>query len=138
MSGHGVATSRPQGSFSFYVSAYRSDLILPASELADAVTIAGPKGPAVMRRVGGADLESDVFFDGMGYAGKELPPAAEWVRTQVGAGATRTLLPGVFLPWNKDDETSVSDVVAARQSATPTPKCLVQLLSAVTPSAIYP
>jgi len=114
MTGHGVPTSRPQGSFSFYISAYRSDLILPASELADAVTIAGPKGPAAMRRVRGAGLESDVLFDGMGYAGKELPPAAEWVRTQLESGATRTLLPGVFLPWDKDDETSVSDVVAAQ------------------------
>ena len=37
MNGHGIETRTAEGSFSFYVTAHRSDLILPASELADAV-----------------------------------------------------------------------------------------------------
>lgn len=114
MNGHGIETSTPAGSFSFYVTAHRSDLILPASQLADAVTVAGPKGPAEVRRLHGSDLEGSLLFDGMGYAGKELPPPEEWVQTQLAAGARRTLLPGAYVPWDKHDVSALPAAVACQ------------------------
>jgi hypothetical protein len=74
-----------------------------AADLADALTVAGPKGPTTIRRLRESGFHVPVLFDGCGYAGKELPGAPAWVALQIEARADRLLLPGVYVPWDKDD-----------------------------------
>lgn len=72
-----------------------------AAQLAGALTIAGPAGPGMVHRLRALGVNAPVFFDGLGYAGKELPPPEEWVRTQRQVGeTTQALLPGVFVHWD--------------------------------------
>ena len=93
-------TSRP--SFSFYVPADRLERIKQAATFGDALTVAGPKGPDIVRRLRDCGFEKPVLFDGLGYAGKELPAPDRWVAAQANAGADRALLPGAFVPWDKE------------------------------------
>lgn len=79
-------------------------LLFKSADLVDALTIAGPKGPPTVRRLRDSGFEAPVLFDGGGYAGKDLPPAEAWVGAQVSAGADRSLLPGVYVPWDKNDD----------------------------------
>ena len=92
-------------SFSFYVPASKPQVAALAASLADGLTVAGPKGPNAVRKLRASGLDTPVLFDGLGYAGRELPPAEQWVREQVAAGADRALLPGIFVPWDKDNDT---------------------------------
>jgi hypothetical protein len=105
----GSATSTP--SFSFYVMASRVDLIRGASRFGDAVTVAGPSGPQVVKKLRSTGFEKAVLFDGLGYAGKGLPPVDRWVAAQLSAGADRALLPGTFVSWDKADPTSIEALV---------------------------
>jgi len=99
-------------SFSFYLPP-TSKYLHAAAPLADALTIAGPKGPAAIRKLRDEGFASAVLFDGVGYGGRDLPPAAVWVEEQRRAGADRELLPGVFLPWDKEDFTTASTLISS-------------------------
>lgn len=100
----------PRPTFSFYVPASRSGrnphIVGAAADLVGAVTVAGTKGPEFIRRQRDLGLDCSVLFDGMGYAGTDVPAPADWVATQRAAGATRSLLPGVFLDWDQYDNTA--------------------------------
>ena len=91
-------------------------LLKRSVELVDALTVTGRRGPAEIRRLRGGGFSVPVLFDGCGYAGEDLPPPAEWVGLQLEAGADRLLLPGVFAPWDKDDNTELM-LLAKEQSS---------------------
>lgn len=102
-------------SFSWYVPPSHK-LLQKGAELADAITVAGPKGPSEIRKRRDSGFVAPVLFDGTGYKGTELPSPAAWVAAQRDAGADRALLPGVFVPWEKDDDGVLVDAV--RREAT--------------------
>jgi len=114
MSGH-TGETRQQitmlPSFSLYVTATNVGLIKQAAEFGDSITIAGPKGPETISRLRAAGFAKPVLFDGMGYAGRDLPIDG-WVSEQIRAGADRALLPGVFVPWDKDDDIQMLATIA--------------------------
>jgi len=92
--------------FSFYLTApackQNPAVALAAAELADGITISGPKGPDVAKRLRDAGLEVPFLFDGEGYKPENLLGPEMWVEQQAQVGAARLLLPGVFIPWDKD------------------------------------
>ena len=94
--------------FSFYVTAHRGkrdpQIVEAAVDLADAVTVAGPEGPEVIRRLRESGFQAPVLFDGMGYAGKDLPVSDDWVGVQRAVGAACPLLPGALLAWDRNDD----------------------------------
>jgi hypothetical protein len=103
-----LATST--ASFSIYVSASNEARIHQAALVGDAVTVSGKKGPAVVRKLRRAGFRKPVLFDGMGYAGVELPGADAWVESQRAAGADRTLLPGAYLPWDSASDAQLQTI----------------------------
>lgn len=62
-----------------------------------------------------AGLEAPVLFDGAGYKFENLPEPEKWIQQQALAGATRRLLPGVFIRWDKDSDAEFIDVVEAQR-----------------------
>lgn len=106
-------TSR--ASMSWYVRP-SNPLLQRSVELVDALTVSGRRGPAEIRRLREGGFSVPVLFDGCGYAGQDLPPPAEWVALQAEAGADRQLLPGVYAPWDKDDNAGFK-ALAKEQSA---------------------
>lgn len=100
-------------SFSWYLPP-KHKLLAQSAALADGLTIAGPKGPSAIRRLRDAGFAGAVLFDGTGYKRTDLPPVAGWIREQRAAGADRLLLPGVFLPWDKDDDAHLVSTVRAQ------------------------
>ncbi|MGE3589540.1 MAG: hypothetical protein AB7L17_17580 [Ilumatobacteraceae bacterium] len=78
--------------------------------------MAGRKGPAEIRRLRDGGFFAPVLFDGCGYEGQELPPPTEWVTSQREAGADRLLLPGVYAPWDKDDNTELVLLIKEQSS----------------------
>lgn len=97
-------------SFSWYLPP-KHKLLTQGAELADAVTIAGPKGPSEVRKLRQSGFDRPVLFDGTGYKGSALPPVTRWLSDQLAAGADRTLLPGIFVPWDKDDHADLVEAV---------------------------
>lgn len=122
------APERRRPTFSFYVTAHRCkrnpQMVETAVDLADAVTVAGPEGPEVIRRLRESGLRAPVLFDGMGYAGKDLRAPDDWVGVQRGVGAARRLLPGALLAWDRSDDSEFivtvqeQDRIAAGLAAT--------------------
>ena len=104
------APEGPRPTFSIYVPALRCvrspHVVAAAAGLVGAVTVAGPEGPAVIRRQRDLGLDCSVLFDGLGYADRDVPTPANWVAVQRAAGAARRLLPGVFLDWDRNDNTA--------------------------------
>lgn len=104
------APEDPRPTFSIYMPVPRSgrsfQIVGAAADLVGAVTIAGPKGPEVMRRQRDMGLKCAVLFDGLGYADRDVPAPADWVAVQLAAGADRSLLPGVFLDWDRNDNSA--------------------------------
>lgn len=98
-------------SFSFYLTAHacntNPELAKSAAELADAITIAGPKGPETARRLRDAGLEVPFLFDGTGYRVENVPGPEKWIQQQAHVGAARLLLPGAFVRWDKDSDTAL-------------------------------
>jgi hypothetical protein len=109
-----ATTTRPSvtssASFSWYLPPTHK-LLTRSAELADALTIAGPKGPAAIHKVRDQGFNGAVLFDGLGYMGKDLPPLQTWVTEQRRANADRVLLPGVFVPWDKEDNSVLVRIV---------------------------
>ena len=99
-----------QPSFSFYVTPSNVSRLRTAATFGDALTIAGPKGPATVRRLRPQGLDVPTLFDGMGYAGNELAPEV-WVADQRAANADRVILPGIFVSWAKTETASMSSAV---------------------------
>ena len=122
------APERGRPTFSFYVTAHhcrqKPQIVEAAVDLADAVTVAGLMGPEVIRRLRESGLQAPVLFDGMGYAGKDLPAPDDWVGLQRGVGAARLLLPGALLAWDRNDDSEFivtvqeQDRIAAALDAT--------------------
>lgn len=104
------APEGPRPTFSIYMPVPRSGrsfhIVGAAADLVGAVTVAGPDGPEVIRRQRDLGLDCSVLFDGMGYAGTRVPAPADWVTMQRAAGAAHSLLPGVFLDWDRNDNTA--------------------------------
>jgi len=100
-------------SFSWYLPPSHK-LLLKGAALADALTIVGPNGPSEIRKLRDAGLDRPVLFDGTGYKGTTLPSIDSWVKLQRTAGADRVLLPGVFVPWDKDSDDSLKQAVKAQ------------------------
>lgn len=98
----------PTPTASFYLPAddlrRKPQLVAGAVELVDAVTVAGPSGPEVMRGLRDSGLELSFLCDGLGYAGKDLPNPESWVSLQRSVGAGCPMLPGVYLAWDKDED----------------------------------
>lgn len=105
------APEGPRPTYSIYMPVPRIgrsfQIVGAAADLVGAVTIAGPKGPEVMRRQRDLGLDCSVLFDGLGYADRDVPAPADWVAAQLAAGADRSLLPGVFLDWDRNDNTAL-------------------------------
>ncbi len=101
--------------FSFYLTApackQNPAVALAAAELADGITISGPKGPDVAKRLRDAGLEVPFLFDGEGYKPENLLGPEMWVEQQAQVGAARLLLPGVFIPWERDSESTFVDII---------------------------
>ena len=91
-------------------------LLLGSVELVDALTVSGRRGPAEIRRLRDGGFSAPVLFDGCGYAGQDLPPPTEWVASQREAGADRLLLPGIYVPWDKHDNTDFVLLVKEQSS----------------------
>ena len=102
-------------SFSFYLTAHacktNPELARSAVELADAITIAGPKGPETAKRLRDAGLEVPFLFDGTGYAVENVPGPEQWIQQQVIVGAARLLLPGAFIHWDRDSDAALKQTV---------------------------
>lgn len=108
------AGGRPP-TFSFYLTAHDCKTnpqgAIAAAELADGITIEGPRGPEVAKRMRDAGLEAPVLFDGAGYKFENLPTAEKWVQQQTRVEAARLLLPGVFIPWEKDSNAAFVGII---------------------------
>lgn len=99
-------------SFSMYVPAGSKANLDIGSRVGDALTVAGPNGPEVIRQMRRNGFEKPVIFDGVGYdARRRVPEAGEWVAAQVEAEADRPLLPGVYLDWDADSEAGLEEIV---------------------------
>jgi len=81
----------------------RHPLLVRSAALADAITVAGPKGPEEVRRLRNSGFNAPVLFDGCGYAGQDVGGPDEWAGLQRAASADRVLLPGAFVDWDRDD-----------------------------------
>ncbi len=97
----------PRPTFSFYLTAARCNrdpqIAAAAADLAGAITVAGPGGPEIVRKLRDLGLDCSVLFDGMGYADMDLPARDGWVGAQRAIGAVCPLLPGAFLAWDRSD-----------------------------------
>jgi hypothetical protein len=103
-----LTLARPQtlgGTFSFYVPASDPVFIVACEELADAVTVKGPTGPAVIAAMRNAGWDGAVIFDRAGYNPKVNPIDAErWFDEQASAGADRLLTAGTWARWDDSGE----------------------------------
>ncbi len=101
--------------FSFYFTAHacktKPHEAIAAAELADGITIAGPKGPGVARRLRDTGLEAPLLFDGAGYKFENVPGPERWIQLQALADAAQYLLPGAFIRWDRDSDAAFVDIV---------------------------
>ena len=101
--------------FSFYLTApackKNPAVAFAAAGLADALTIAGHNAPEVAKQLRDSGLEIPLLIDGMGYKFENLPKPEKWVEQQSRVGAARLLLPGVFIPWERDSEAAFVGII---------------------------
>ena len=106
---------RRRPTFSFYLTAHKCKVdpgtALRAARLADSITVAGAKGPKIVRQLRTAGLDAPARFDGLGYSTDEPIDAAQWIQLQREADATELLLPGVLVPWNQGDHAALKAVI---------------------------
>ena len=98
--------------FSFYVTAphckRNPQMVEDVTDLADGVTIAGAGGLGILRRLRHSGRDIPALLDGEGYKpNKARLDPEEWVQSQRLVGADYPLLPGVYLPWDKDDTSAL-------------------------------
>ena len=101
--------------YSFYLTApackKNSEMAFAAAELADALTIAGHDASEVAKQLRDSGLEIPLLIDGMGYKFENLPTPEKWVKQQDLVGTARLLLPGVFIPWEKDSGAAFAGII---------------------------
>jgi hypothetical protein len=105
------------GTFSFYVPNSDSESLAVVGSFADAVTVKGPKGPAVVRALRAGGWDCPVIFDRGGYDPKTPSVDTErWLDEQAAAGADRPLTAGTWATWDDSGETLkwAMDIEAAR------------------------
>lgn len=101
---------------SFYVNASQSptpaqrELATRASQFGDALTLAGPGGPKLMRELRDSGFRGAVLLDAVGYAGRPINPVT-WAQEQAALGVDRVLMPGVYVPWTKGEIGTLGSVV---------------------------
>lgn len=101
--------------YSFYLTApackRNPAMAFAASDLADALTIGGHDAPEVARQLRDSGLGGPLLIDGMGYKYENLPKPEKWVQRQARVGDVRLLLPGVFIPWEKNSEAAFAGII---------------------------
>jgi hypothetical protein len=90
--------------FSFYVPSYDAATLAVVDSVADAVTVKGPNGPAVVKKLRHGGWDAPVIFDRTGYDSRisEIEPV-RWFEDQADAGADRLLTAGTWLAWDPPD-----------------------------------
>ena len=105
------------GTFSFYVPSYDEATLAVVDSVADAVTVKGPNGPAVVRKLRQEGWDAPVIFDRTGYDSRISEIETErWFDDQSDAGADRLLTAGTWLEWDPHDSSleRVIEIEAAR------------------------
>ncbi len=92
--------------FSFYVPSSDARLLEECANLADAVTVKGPNGPAAVSAMRASrDWKHPVIFDRTGYDTRVAEiDANRWFDAQAKAGADRLLTAGTWVPWDDSGE----------------------------------
>ena len=90
--------------FSFYLPSHDAATLAVVDSVADAVTVKGPDGPAVVRKLRQEGWDAPVIFDRTGYDSRisEIEPG-RWFDEQSDAGADRLLTAGTWLAWDPDN-----------------------------------
>jgi len=125
-----ITPATMRASFSFYVNATNEEGIRSCAEMADALTIRGPRGPAAARSVLGAGWDLPLLFDRAGYErGQSVTQAAadRWFDAQRVARADRLLTPGRWIEWSKGSDALVAGLEAERRIAETAPDASVLL-----------
>jgi hypothetical protein len=98
--------------FSYYLTP-TVDAIAACAPHADALTLRGPNGPDVIRKLRLDGFDTPVLFDREGWASEDRIPVGPWIEQQQLAGADRTLTPGSYIRWNTEDPERSLALVAA-------------------------
>ncbi len=120
-----VSLTRPitlKETFSFYVPSSKIRDLEACGELADALTVKGPKGPATVRTMRARGWDPPVIFDRSGYDPRV--PAIDperWFDDQAAASADRLLTAGTWVPWDETGDAlrQAVEVEAKRTSSRP-------------------
>lgn len=108
-----IEQSRP--SYSFYLTSHKCkrhpETAFHAARLAGSLTVSGPGGPTIVRRLRAEGLDVPVRFDGTGYDGEQRLDPSEWVGAQREADAAELFLPGVLVLWDRGDDELLLDIV---------------------------
>lgn len=87
--------------FSFYVPSSDVQTLEACGELADAITVKGPRGPATVMAMRTRDWDRPVIFDRAGYDTRVSAIDPErWFDDQAAADADRLLTAGTWVPWD--------------------------------------
>ena len=105
----------PPPTFSFYVTEHRAerdpDIVTASTDLCDAVTFAGPRGPRIAQQLRSAGIGTRFLFDRRGYETTDQINAEVWAATQREADAAGVLLPGAFVAWDKDSTRDAEAII---------------------------
>lgn len=108
-----IEQSRP--SYSFYLTSHKCkrnpQTAIHAARLAGSLTVSGPGGPTIVRRLRAEGLDIPVRFDGVGYDGEQRLDPSEWVRAQREADAAELFLPGVLVLWDGGNDELLLNIV---------------------------
>src|SRR5487761_1969752 len=108
--------------FSFYVSSSDVQTLEACGELADAVTVKGPKGPSTVRAMRSRGWDRPVIFDRAGYDSNVSAIDPErWFDDQARANADRLLTAGTWVAWDPTGDAlkTALEVEAKRTSGRP-------------------
>ena len=111
------------GTFSFYVPSTDSESLAVVGSLADAVTVKGPMGPAVVRALRAGSWDGRVIFDRGGYTRRHhrsIPSGGSMSRLP--PERTDLLLPVPGLPGTPAAKRSKGPLTPRPPVATGTPK----------------
>ena len=101
-------------SFSFYLTPGDFGVASLANDLAHGLTLRGPDGPAKVRSWRSKGMDVAALFDREGYRHTpgDIDPTS-WRKDQLEAGASSLLTPGRWIPFDKDDSSTLTRAVAA-------------------------